>query len=223
MTYFVIRDGQSYGGYSLADLQRYVADGSISMNDMARSEAMPNLLTVQQILGNIPPPPVYVPPPNYGEVPGYIPQQQATAGPMPPGMNWGLLLFLYLVTCGLFGLIWVFVQASFVKKIKPDSSALMWYAIGAGGLFVSIVVAGMAASAGSASDAQTLVGLMEFGCSVIILVGHYSLRSSLEEYYNSTENIGLTLGGVMTFFFNTIYFQYHFNRIQRWKQTGVLS
>jgi hypothetical protein len=28
---------------------------------------------------------------------------------------------------------------------------------------------------------------------------------------------------VMTFFFSTIYFQYHINRIAKWKQTGILS
>ena len=27
----------------------------------------------------------------------------------------------------------------------------------------------------------------------------------MEEYYNSTENIGLQLSGVMTFFFSTVY------------------
>jgi len=27
----------------------------------------------------------------------------------------------------------------------------------------------------------------------------------------------------MTFFFNTYYFQHHFHRIARWKQTGILE
>jgi hypothetical protein len=46
----------------------------------------------------------------------------------------------------------------------------------------------------------------------------------MEDYYNSTENIGgLQLSGVMTFFFSTVYIQYHINRLARWKKTGVLS
>jgi hypothetical protein len=45
----------------------------------------------------------------------------------------------------------------------------------------------------------------------------------MEEYYNSTENIGLSLSGVMTFFFSAVYLQYHINRIARWKKTGELS
>jgi hypothetical protein len=45
----------------------------------------------------------------------------------------------------------------------------------------------------------------------------------MEEYYTSTENIGLTLSSPMTFFFSTLYIQYHINRLARWKKTGVLS
>jgi hypothetical protein len=45
----------------------------------------------------------------------------------------------------------------------------------------------------------------------------------MEEYYNSTENIGLQLSGAMTFFFSTVNLQHHINRIARWKKTGVLK
>jgi hypothetical protein len=41
-------------------------------------------------------------------------------------------------------------------------------------------------------------------------------------YYNSTEPINLRLSAVMTFFFNTLYFQYHMSRIADWKRTGYL-
>jgi hypothetical protein len=43
------------------------------------------------------------------------------------------------------------------------------------------------------------------------------------EYYNSREKIGLELTGAMTFFFSTVYLQYHVNEIARWKKTGVLA
>jgi hypothetical protein len=48
------------------------------------------------------------------------------------------------------------------------------------------------------------------------------MRRSMEDYYNSAEPVGLQLSGVMTFFFNVIYFQYHLNRIRQFKTTGVL-
>ena len=56
---------------------------------------------------------------------------------------------------------------------------------------------------------------------MVLIVGHFSLRNSLEDYYNSVEPLNLQLSGVMTFFFNVIYFQYHLNWIREYKVTGV--
>jgi hypothetical protein len=36
MNYFITRDGQQYGPYTLADLQRYVASGEILLTDLRR-------------------------------------------------------------------------------------------------------------------------------------------------------------------------------------------
>jgi hypothetical protein len=54
------------------------------------------------------------------------------------------------------------------------------------------------------------------------VIGRFDLRRALENYC-SQENLQLSLSGVMTFFFGTLYFQYHLSRIRRWQQTGVLS
>jgi hypothetical protein len=59
--------------------------------------------------------------------------------------------------------------------------------------------------------------------AIVYLFGIFKIRDAMEEYYNSRENIALTLSGVMTFFFSSVYLQYHVNRIARWKKTGVLS
>jgi len=42
-------------------------------------------------------------------------------------------------------------------------------------------------------------------------------QSAMETYYNSNENIGLQLSGAMTFFFSSVYLQFHVNRIAKWK------
>ena len=68
-----------------------------------------------------------------------------------------------------------------------------------------------------------LGGLFILAGAIVYLFGVFSIRAAMEDYYNSTENIGLTLNGVMTFFFSTVYIQYHINRLARWKKTGVLS
>ena len=59
--------------------------------------------------------------------------------------------------------------------------------------------------------------------AVFWLIAIFGMRSSLVRYYNTVEPMGLRLSGVMTFFFNIIYFQYHLSRIANWEKTGVLA
>ena len=40
MKYFIQRELNEYGPYTLADLQRYVSQGSILLTDLTRSEGM---------------------------------------------------------------------------------------------------------------------------------------------------------------------------------------
>src|SRR5882724_3578615 len=104
MNYFVIRDGQQYGPYSVADIQRYVAQGNIALTDQARSEGIEQTITVAQIVGSIPMPSA-APQQTYGQVPGYIPSAEMAQAPssvLPPPLHWGLLLLLMFVTLGLF-------------------------------------------------------------------------------------------------------------------------
>jgi len=60
MNYFISRNDQEYGPYTLADVQRYVAAGSILVMDMTRSEGMTEWVPVSQVIGNIPVPVVAV-------------------------------------------------------------------------------------------------------------------------------------------------------------------
>ena len=50
MPYQVSRNGQTYGPYTLEDLQRYVASGNIASTDLAKSEDMPDWIPVSQII-----------------------------------------------------------------------------------------------------------------------------------------------------------------------------
>src|SRR6478672_11457380 len=56
MKYYVQRQLNEYGPYTLADLQRYVAQGSILLTDLTRSEGMTDWVPVSQVIGNIPAP-----------------------------------------------------------------------------------------------------------------------------------------------------------------------
>jgi hypothetical protein len=163
-------------------------------------------------------------PQGYGQTPMYAPQQGVApqqvvmgtqAGPLPPGLHWALVLLLAIVTCGIFSIVWMFIEANFVKKIRPNCNAIMLYALGIGGAFVLGFILAVSRSL------VMLSPLINIGCAVVMIVGHFQMKAALEDYYNTVEPINLRLSGVMVFFFNILYFQYHFSRIRTWKTTGV--
>ncbi len=205
MNYFIIRDDQQYGPYTLADLQRYVASGEIAPTDLARSEGMNEALPVSQIVGTI-----------------AVPQVQSARGPIvsaasypdPPNLHWSLVLIFGMLTCGLFNAAWGLVQAGWMKKIAPQSRA-MYYYVGAACALLGVYFA--AAAAGYTHSKSASAGLFDFVYCVLLLIGRFSLKHSLEKHYNSVEPMGLALSGAMTFFFGDVYFQYHFNDIVRRK------
>lgn len=213
MNYFVMRDGQEYGPYSLGDLQRYVASGQILATDMARSEGMSESLPVSQIIGTIP-----VPPPATMSV-SAAPMSQY---PDPPNLHWGLVLLFGILTCGVFSIVWDLILASWMKKVAPQSRAIFYY-IAEAAILVFIYFATFAAA--FAHSPNTLTPFLNIVNFVIAIIARFSMRASMQEHYNSAEPMGLYLSGVMTFFFGGIYFQYHFNDINRRKnaERGVYA
>jgi hypothetical protein len=203
MNYFVTRNGQDYGPYTLADLQRYVATGSVLVTDLTRSEGMTEWIPVSQVIGNIPVP---VAPQASSIVTG-------TLYPDPPNLHWGVALLLGIVTCGLFGWVWAFVQALWVRKVRPESKALVYFAIAVGLLTAALFL-------NVNRQARGFVPLLNLAGGITWLVAAFSMRSDIEEHYNSAEPIAMRLGGGMTFFFNIYYFQYHFTRINELKKQG---
>src|SRR5215472_5419628 len=232
MKYYIQRQLNEYGPYTLADLQRYVAQGNIQLTDLARSEGMTEWMPVSQVLGNIPiaaPPQPSVPTaPGGGTVyggPGTVYAVQPAMAPMtavPPNFHWALVLLVGVVTCGLFTQAWLIVEAVFVHKVKPQSKAMIMVIIAVACFFLGGFINGFikATTHGEGAPVGTLFTLAGL---VLYLIGIFSMKSELEEYYNTVEPINLQLSGVMTFFFSVYYFQYHYSRIAQWKKTGVLQ
>ena len=46
--------------------------------------------------------------------------------PKPPRLNWIILLSLEIVTVGVFGLVWLVVQAAWIKRITGEYRSLVW-------------------------------------------------------------------------------------------------
>jgi GYF domain 2 len=239
MKYYIQRQLNEYGPYTLADLQRYVAQGSIQLADLTRSEGMTDWVPVSQVIGNIPIPVAagatagaYAGGTAYGgsgtvydgSTTGFGVQPVPMQGSpfIPPDFHWGLVLLIGIFTCGLFFSAWMIVEAAFVRKIKPDSKGLMFVIIAVAGSYLGGFANGFF-SAINHTNPQPLGHLITIIFALVYLVGAFQMRSDLEEYYNETEPINLQLGGVMTFFFAIFYFQHHFSRIAQWKKTGILT
>jgi hypothetical protein len=136
---------------------------------------------------------------------------------LPPNLHWSIVLILGLLTRQLFNLVWALLQGNWARKLSGDNKPLVLVAMYPAGMvagFLTIVLFRSAAALG---------GLFIIAGAIVYLVGVFSIKAAMEEYYNSTENIGLQLSGAMTFFFSTVYIQYHINSIARWKKTGVLK
>ena len=234
MLYHVTRNGQSYGPYTLEDLQRYVASGNVLPTDLAKSDEMAEWTTVAQVLGmSVPPPspvsPVAIPPYGAGyagsAAPAYAPG--AMLYPDPPIMHWALVLLIGFFTCGLFYIVWDFVQAAWMRKVNPRSNALFFYiaetVINFGG---SMLGFSLIFSSALHQVHQTYFALPYMGLRIaialttltLLILARFDMQRSMEEHFNGPEPIGLVLNGAMTFFFGSLYFQHHFTRINEMKR-----
>lgn len=189
MDYFVKRGDQQYGPYNLATLQQYVAQGSVSPQDLARSEGMNDWAPVSTIIGNV----SAAPAPAFGAAAGPV----AQTFQLPPKMHWGILLALGIVTLGIFLIIWIFVQAAWLRRVQPESRAL-YYLLG---------YLGAAFAAGFLGH-QAIATILQLGGMVLFLIAVFTMRSEIEAQFYVVNPAGRSMSGVMTFFFNGIYFQY---------------
>ncbi|HKV76830.1 MAG TPA: DUF4339 domain-containing protein [Candidatus Sulfotelmatobacter sp.] len=211
MEYFVKRNDQRFGPYSLSDLQQYVQSGNLMVDDIAQSEGMTDWVPLSQVLGNIPVTVIH----TGGATAAAAVQPQLVS--LPPNLHWSIVLILGILTRQLFNLIWALVQGNWARKLSGDNKPLVLVAMYPAGMVAGILTMILY------RDAAALGGLFIMGGAIVYLFGVFSIKAAMEEYYTSTENIGLTMSGVMTFFFSTVYIQYHINSIARWKKTGVLS
>ena len=231
MPYLVTRAGQTYGPYTLEDLQRYVASGNVLLTDLAKSDEMAEWLPVGQILNpatavntvaGVPVPPAPVPP---ALVPPATPYRQPAYAvspyPDPPNLHWALVLILAIFTCGLFAVIWDFVQVLWMKRVDPQTKAFPYFIAYAllsflnGGLSLRASAIALHAGHQRGSLLSILISVAVF---VLVILYRFSMRDSLERHFNGPEPLGLQLGAIMTFFFGGLYFQYHFNRLNAIKQ-----
>ena len=213
MNYHITRGDQTYGPYTLADLQRYVASGHVLLTDLAKSEEMTEAVPVSQILNPAGTPPAFTPAPAFG-APALLAED-------PPNLNWGLVLLFDFLTCGIFQMVWNFILSAWMKRVQPSSQAIIYYAAGYGlalintGFTIPIIVGAMHHVAPTHHYGLNAISFVAWA---IRIVARFNMKSSLEEHFNTVEPIGLRLNGVMVFFFGGLYIQSQLNRINEMKQ-----
>ena len=210
MEYFVKRGDERFGPYSLSDLQHYVQSGNVTLEDFTQSEGMADWVPVSQVLGNIPAMAFA----GGGTAFAVTPEVQLV--PLPPNLHWSIVLILGLITRQLFNLIWALLQGNWARNLSGDNKPLVLVAMYPAGMVAGLITVML-------FHFTALGGLFIIAGAIIYLVGMFSIKAAMEEYYNSTENIGLQLSSVMTFFFSTVYIQNRINAIARWKKTGVFK
>lgn len=149
--------------------------------------------------------------------------------PLPPNLNWVIVVVATIFTCGLFGLVWLFIEAAWFKKLDPQSKGqkfLIFYLVGYLGVMV-LSFGGMGVSVAMPDSSlgaliSGLGSLLSLGLLVLYILAVFNMKASLEGYFNNTEPINLRLNPILVIFFAVFYFQYHFNRINTWKTTGSL-
>ena len=187
-----------YGPFTVEQLRNQYNQGAIQPTDLVWCPGNTAWIPVSEVLG--PRVATEAPPPVESDAPSAPPSPPASLSrneevryPKPPSLNWVFLFLLTMFTFGVFGLVWMFVHATWVRRIDPTCNALFVLAVG----IPLQVVAGFEGHALLAS----LVG------GVATTWAYLWMRGILEERF------GVAHSALMTFFFNMLYLQYHLTDI----------
>jgi GYF domain 2 len=233
-TYTISRDGEQFGPYSPEDLHAYIDSGHVLQTDLAWKEGMANWLPISQIYPSTvknPAPPPRLSQPNaaaannpahqsalsHHNLDQYNPSFSQEVIPLPPSLHWGLVLLFAMLTFGIFAMVWVFIQQSWIKRISPETATSGTLCL------IGYVVLFIVANIFQANGNLPLYLILLIASIILFLSWAFGAANAMRSYYNQSEPIGLKLSGPMVFFFNVYYLQHHMSRIANWKKTGYLT
>jgi len=211
-------NGQRFGPYALAIVQRWHQQGMLDSSSLCWREGMSEWSPLDAFLReNVAaasfnePPSFEVPPP------GLTPRATVAvaardAVPVAPSLHWGLVLLFGVLTLGIFILVWMFIQSTWVKKIDPASRATTYLAIG--------LVVGL--SSGFAGPDSQLYYVLQLIDVAFVVIGYFSMSASLKRF-GIERGLSMPIGGITLFFFTTFYLQGQLTRIANWQRTGVVE
>jgi hypothetical protein len=103
--------------------------------------------------------------------------------------------------------IWMFGQMIWLKRAEPNDSAIYFFALW---WALQETTTAIPAFQHMPQWSNALLGLVVTGLQFVSI---FVFRAGMEKHISETEPRGLQLSGVMTFFFNELYFQYWFHQI----------
>jgi hypothetical protein len=156
--------------------------------------------------------------------------------PPPPRVHWLVLLVAWWAASFLIALsvperyralansilvdAWAFYLCHWIGRLDPEARSPFWCDVS---VVVELGCAGLSSIHHSSDLMNLCIGLLGIASGILGIVTIFLIRSDLEKHYNSREQAGLSLSGVMTFFFSFLYFQYHLYGIANRKKLQAES
>jgi len=129
---------------------------------------------------------------------------------------WGVF-GLSLITYGIYTVYWLYSRTKILNELVPDNKIADWIpstlilttlvSIGAG------IVSGGYVSAVSVGIANSIYLLSTLAYLVLYIILIFAFRNRMNVLSDSHAGSKFWIGGIMTFFFNAIYFQYKINQV----------
>ncbi len=151
--------------------------------------------------------------------------------PAPPEVPWGVLFgliaavnlacrfFLHTAAASFFPALvmstWALYLCSFLRTLNPKAASLYWV-IGSWLCYGVLIFLYLLPQRTALINLGILVYVLLAAASGLVSI--YVIRYELMKHYNEVEPCGLKLGGIMTFFFSYIYFQYYLCGIAEMKR-----
>lgn len=231
------QNGKRSGPHTETVVRQWLAAGKLAHEALAWREGMPDWVRLDTLFSAAASyPPLSVPAPDDRSATGTEPtdspssrigeatndtDKDRAALPMPPSLPWGLLLLFTLLSFGIFGIIWPFIQASWIRKIDKQSkarpllaAAFVTYLVG---YFVFVVGISTRATGGAVLAGVGCLLLLNYW--VLFLVAYFSMAGSVRRIL-AAHGLPVVIGGATLFFFNTLYLQGQLRWIARWKISG---
>ena len=230
--------GEKWGPYSEAVVRQWLTEGRFTSDVLAWREGSAGWAPLATLLGGaaapVPPPiarvpptppPSMTPPPPHQEqsafyeapIPTHDSIAKRTALPRPPSLHWSLLLLFTLLSLGIFGFVWVFIQAGWVRKIDKHSNAAWLLAGWVVCTILAVILAWVPMLRGEPSIGMSSLSLLLNLAGVVLLVVAYfsmanSVRREVPKY-----GARVAIGGLTLFFFTYLYFQGQLRWLYRWR------